>query len=410
MYGPGTAPQLELPFIGEEERLVELAKTPYWRSFDAVQLGLRERGGNLWKHTPARGKALLLNLLDSSGNPLADEVVAGLAEAIGVVEACDIARERPGLLLALVMRSPILVASEEFWPSCKLPMQTYYGIPSTFLRPNRAAGVPATTWIPFLLESRANDLAGPVVERFGVETVNVFFQRAVSNGKEGNWIPDAPWRTALSGCQQELLAFLGREDCAASGRAMTLLAGLLDSHREELSAYGLRPWLELVKAGLDMVFQFPNADAAGFLLSLGFQHSEKDALELIGACFEHVHTAARDDSADPLSYRTWKSLEREVPALSWTRNWDKCERLRQALVGRFVRNSWPKGEFLRCVSRPVTLRSVLYSCRDVRGGEEFVLLVAEAVLSGSLKTTEPQKQVFRESFRRNRRGELRLDL
>jgi hypothetical protein len=288
-------------------------------------------------------------------------------------------------------------------------MQTYYGI-LDFLKTDRAAGVPPSTWIPFLIENRANDLAGAVVERFATDTVSVFLERAVSNGKERSWIPDARWRTALSGCQRELLSFLGREEYAASARAMTLLAGLLDSHREELAAYGFRPWLELVKAGLDMVLQFPNAEAAGFLLSRGFQYSDRDALELVAPCFENVHAAARDDSPDPLSYRTWKSLEREVPTLSWTRNWDKCERLRQALVGRFIRHSWPKEEFLRCVSRPATLRSVLYSCRDVRDGEEFIRIVAEAVLSGSFKTTEPQKQVIRDSFRRNRRGELRLDL
>jgi hypothetical protein len=131
---------------------------------------------------------------------------------------------------------------------------------------------------------------------------------------------------------------------------------------------------------------------------------------LITACFEHVHAAARDDSPDPLSYRTWRSLESEVPALGWKRNWDRCERLRQGLLERFIRNSWPKVEFLRCVSRPATLRSILYSSRDVRGGEEFVRLVAEGIFGGLLNPTEPQKEVFRGSFRRNRRGELKLDL
>jgi hypothetical protein len=232
----------------------------------------------------------------------------------------------------------------------------------------------------------------------------------MGNGEEGDWIPETSWRMALSTCQRELLAFFGREDYAMSNRAMTLFAGLLDSHLEELATYGLRPWLGLVKDALDMVFQFPNADASGFLVALGFQHPEKDALELIAPCFEHVHAAARDDSSDPLSYRTWKSLEREVPVLSRSRNWDRCERLREALLTRFIGNTWPKEDFLRCVSRPSTLRSVLYSSRDVHGGQDFVRLLAEAAFSGSLNVTEPQQEVFRTSFRRSRRGELKLDL
>ena len=172
-------------------------------------------------------------------------------------------------------------------------------------------------------------------------------------------MPATEWRAALSTCQRELLAFFGREDYSASNRAMTLFAGLLDAHLEELATYGLHPWLALAKDAIDMVLQFPNADATGFLVSLAFQHSEMDALQLIAPCFEHVHAAARDDSPDPVSYRTWKSLEREIPVLSRSKNWDRCERLRQALIGRFVRNAWPKEEFLRCVSRPA-LTDFLY--------------------------------------------------
>jgi hypothetical protein len=133
-------------------------------------------------------------------------------------------------------------------------------------------------------------------------------------------------------------------------------------------------------------------------------------LQIIEPCFEHVHAAARDDGPDGLSYRTWKFLEFEVPSLSWTKNWDKCERLRQGLLEKFIHNSWPKEEFLRCVSRLTTLRSILYSCRSLRGGEEFIGGVAEAVFSGNLNATESQVEVLRGAFRRNRRGELRLDL
>jgi hypothetical protein len=408
LYGPVASPELHLPFIREQARLGELARTPYWNSFDAIQLQLRQRGRMFWKNDPAQGKTFLVELLDSSSNALADEIVAGLAESISVVDACEIARERPPLLLALVMRSPDIVASQEFW-ECKLPLQTYYGI-LDFLKTDKAVLVPATSWISFVIENRSNDLASAVVERFATETVSVFLERARATGKQGHWIPGQAWRSALATRQDELLVFFDREDYASSPSAMTLFAGLLDSHSPELTKRGLLPWLDLVRSGLDLVLRFPNAEASGFLLSLGFQHSEEESLELVCGCFEHVHAAARDDSPDPLSYRTWRSLESEVPALSWKRNWDRCERLRQGLLQRFIRNSWPREELLRCVSRPATLRSVLYSSREIRGGEEFIRVVAEDVLSGVSNATEPQREALQSSFRRNWRGELKLDL
>jgi hypothetical protein len=408
LYGPVGSPELQLPFISEQARLGELARTPFWNSFDAIQLQLRERGRRFWKNDPAQGKTFLVELLDGSSNPLADEIVAGLAESISVRDACEIARERPPLLLALVMRSADIVASKEFW-ECKVSLQTYYGI-LDFLKTDKAAGVPATRWIPFVVENRTNDLASAVVERFAAETVSVFFERARATGREGHWIPEQAWRSALATRQHELLSLLDREGYATSPSAMTLFAGLLDSHRQELANRGLLPWLDLVRSGLDLVLQFPNAEASGFLLSLGFQHSEKESLELVRGCFEHVHAAARDDSPDPLSYRTWRSLESEVPTLSWKRNWDRCERLRQGLLQHFIRNSWPREEFLRCATRPGTLRSVLYSSREVRGGEEFICRIAEAVFGGASSATEPQREVLAGSFRRNWRGELKLDL
>jgi len=166
----------------------------------------------------------------------------------------------------------------------------------------------------------------------------------------------------------------------------------------------------LAREAKDLILEFPNADAAAFFLSLGFTHSQREAINLIALCFEHAHAAAHSGAHDPLSYRAWKVLERDVPTLSRTRNWDKCERLRQALIDRFIRNRWPRLDFLKCASRPETLRGVFYSCRDVRGGEDFILAVAEDVLTGVPVITEAQRSVFESGFRRNWRGEFKFDL
>lgn len=409
LYGPGNSPGFQLSAISEQDRLAELARTPYWKSFDAVRLQLRDRGRTFWKSDSADGRAFLLELLENAGNPLADEIIAGLAEGITVAEACNIARERPPLLLALVMRSPDIVVSQEFW-ECRLPLQSYYGI-LDFLKTDKPGSVAPKSWLPLVIENRTNDLAAAVVERFAIETARVFLERARVAGRQGgDWIPEQAWRSGLASHQYELLTFLDQEDYVSSPAAMTLLAGLLDSRGEELSRRGLLMWVVLVRSELDFVFKFPNAEASGFLLSLGFRHSARESLELVRGCFEHVHAAARDDSPDPLNYRTWRSLESEVPGLSWVRNWDRCERLRQGLLQRFIRNSWPREEFLQCVSRPGTLRSVLYSSREVRGGEQFICDVTEAVFAGASNATDPQREVLIGSFRRNRKGELRLDL
>jgi hypothetical protein len=191
---------------------------------------------------------------------------------------------------------------------------------------------------------------------------------------------------------------------------MVILTGLLDPHQAQVRNCGIKPWIKLAEEMPDAILAFPNGEAASFLLSVGFQNVDPKAVILATITFEHVHASARDDAPDPLSYRAWKSLEPDVPVLGYTKNWDHCERLRRALVERFVQRGWPREQFLRCVNRPTTLRSILYSCREIALGEEFILGIAADVLGDFLPATDPQKEAFRGSFRRNRRGDLKFDL
>ncbi len=408
LFGAVSETDFERYHTGEEARLKQVARTANWRSFDALDLELRERGRKFWKNEPHRSKAFLLELLDSPTNPLGDEIIAGCVDALAISEACEIAKERNGLLLALITRNPHLVLSSEFW-RCPISVQTYYSV-LDFLATNQESAPPASEWLPVLLRSSGDELVGAVVDRFAMEVLKTFLDGEVTDGNAGGRPVRPSWRAALAKHQPEIISLLGREEYRSSIHAMVLLAALLDPHQAELRSYGLSPWVWLAKEATDVILAVPNGEAASFLLSLAFQNWESDAVVLAAACFEHVHAAARDDARDPLSYRAWKFLEPDVPVLGYKWNWDNCERLRRALVERFISGSWPRAQFLRCVNRPATLQSVFYSCREVRGGEEFILGLAADVLSGVLRATEPQASMFRSSFRWGRRGVLKLNL
>jgi len=408
LFGDANKSRFKRHGIGEQARLRQLGRTIDWRSFDATDLALRERGMKFWKNESGQNKAFLLEILDSPTNPLGDEIIAGCVDSITISEACEIARKRNGLLLALISRNPQLVLSSKFW-QCPIPVQTYYSI-LDFLAANRESTLSATEWLPFLLESGGDELASSVVERFAADVMKTFLDGEMRSPGTGIGLMGPHWRAALAKNQPELFSFMARKEYQSSNHAMALLTGLLDPHQALVRDQGLSSWVRLAKEAPDVVLAFPNGEAASFLLSLGFQYAEAEAVILVATCFEHVHAAARSDAHDPLSYRAWKSLESDVPVLSYLKNWDHCERLRRALVERFIYRSWPCEQFLQCVSRPATLQSVFYSCREVQGGEDFIRIIAEDVLRGSLAATEPQASMFRASFRWNRRGILKLDL
>lgn len=242
-----------------------------------------------------------------------------------------------------------------------------------------------------------------VLER---EAVRACFER-VETLVDTNWIPSAEWCAALRNSQKLLIDFL-KDAGRRSSRETALLAGLLDAQDPALIALGLAPWLELVREAPELVRDFPQADAAAFLLSLGFQHSDLEAMELVVVSFETVHAAAANNT---LSIRGWRILEDELPVLSWwMRSWDRCERLREALLQRFIRHQWPQQAFLQCISKQETVLRMLHSSREVRGGEDFVRSVAEQVFTNALSTTKEQHEIFDESFRRNWDGELKLNI
>jgi hypothetical protein len=407
LFGAASGSRLEGSEIEEEARLRQLARTVNWASFDGTDLELRERGRRFWLDHRDRSKAFLLGLLDSPTNTLGDEIVAGCVDALTIPEACEIAKNRHGLLLALVTRNPRLILSIAFW-QCPIPVQTYLGV-LDFLASHEQSALPATSWIPFLLEVGDDRFANSVVERFPKDVIKAILNRELTSGSGRSFISTG-WRVALSTHQPELASFLGQEKYRISNAAMVILAGLLDPQQAQVRNCGLKPWITLAKEMPDAILAFPNGEAASFLLSVAFQNIEPDAVILATTSFEHVHAAARDDAPDPLSYRAWKSLEPDVPVLGYTKNWDHCERLRRALVERFVQRGWPREQFLRCVNRPATLRSIFYSCREVSRGEELIREIASDVLGDCLPATEPQREVFRSSFRRSRRGELVLDL
>lgn len=366
LFGAASGSHLEGSEIAEEARLRQLARTANWASFDGADLELRERGRRFWLDHRDRSKAFLLGLLDSPINPLGDEIVAGSVDALTIPEACEIAKDRPGLLLALVARNPRLVLSIAFW-QCPIPVQTYLSV-LDFLAGNQESALPATSWIPFLLDVGDDRFANSVVERFPRDVIKTILSRELTNGSGRSFISTA-WRAALSTHQPELASFLGQAEYCNSNAAMVILAGLLDPHQAQVRNWGLKPWIKLAKEMPDAILAFPNGEAASFLVSVAFQQTEPEAVILATTSFEHVHASARDDAPDPLSYRAWKSLEPDVPVLGYTKNWDHCERLRRALVERFVQRDWPREQFLRCVNRPATLRSIFYSCREVARGK-----------------------------------------
>ncbi len=134
--------------------------------------------------------------------------------------------------------------------------------------------------------------------------------------------------------------------------------------RAELTNNKVGPFLKLASAALDVSVQeatnFPieNIDttvnlpnlfdggaelrACAFMVMVGLVREERTAASLIAEGFSPVYQAAKDQS---LPWDLWKQLESQ---LSWHLfDWDRCARLVEGAVVRFVEHRWPHELFLK---------------------------------------------------------------
>ena len=139
---------------------------------------------------------------------------------------------------------------------------------------------------------------------------------------------------------------------------VTLVARtLLPRHGGRLERADIETVIRISRAAEDRYERSTLVELFAFSLALGLMNESAHSPELAAIAFEAVHEAA---SQNALSEDAWATLEPHVPYL-WSRKWDKCERLRLALLDGFVRYRWP-GQFL---VEAVTNASILRRIADL---------------------------------------------
>jgi hypothetical protein len=114
--------------------------------------------------------------------------------------------------------------------------------------------------------------------------------------------------------------------------------------------------------------------------------------ELVPAVFEPIHAAAETES---LPYKAWELLSPRVPTLSWRHNWDYCERLRRALVDKWLASDWPTDALLGATKRPQTFKRIVEYCADAYDRRRLLRRIARDINERPELATEDQRSILR---------------
>jgi hypothetical protein len=373
--------------VSESELLRELVTTKHHAAFDAEAIGMRGRARVLWESEKQQAKNLIIELVSTDLNPLGEELLAGFAEAMEGGEAADLLKTNSAALLILVKHNPVLATSPRLWYGSLDEQQKLLAV---IMACQSIAPVTLKSIIAAMLASGADTIATDVLGQFGRQAVAAVLEWFNSAASISPQELKPTWRLALASYPHDLLDWLHQVE-EPHVATFALVASLLDPNSREVWSFGTEVWLRSAASVLSKLSRNDSVRTGAFLLALAFNNPQPRAEELVSIAFERVHDAVEKDE---ITYDSWRLLEGHLPILSWWSSWDKCERLRRALVDKFIYYSWPIEQFLQSIKGEETFLRVVRFCKGTAGGRAFLEKVVMLIKLGEVHATYAQRAVL----------------
>jgi hypothetical protein len=370
----------------ESDLLWALVTTPFENAFDHDQMNVRHRARELVTSSRLEARRITIELVEREITSFGEEFLTGISEAININDAYEFAKSKPELLNAFTKYNPQLAAMPGLWRLSADEQREFFDI--VLANSNESADI-ISNMIGAMLEAQSDVMAHEVVTRYKQLAVDTVL----------NWLDINPtclnelgreWVWALKTAPTLLLQWL-RQRVEPNEHLVAFISELLDPHSEEVIAAGAEIWSSVKKQPYSSLSYDSYIRVTAFLLALGFNNPPFGGFQLVSRCFESVHAAAAEQS---LPKSSWRLLKHQAPDYSSWWSWDKCKRLRCALVERFIRFQWPRQSFLEA-AKGKTFEEVLYNSYDVRGGRDFIRRIAHESNTGVIHADPDQLKELR---------------
>lgn len=340
--------------INEADILHSLSACAMPSAFDSKKLEIRERSASLWTSDKSAARSLTFELLHGGGNELGDEILSGLMESAPDSELWALAERNSALVLSLLRRDSSLAESPRLWKLPKIrAADVLDAIGQTSL--SRISGIMSAS-----LEAERFDVSRQLLERGGSRSAQAAIDSILAHTESGGYPID--FLRAL-GKHHELILKALRSDNQKSSASIILLSCLEMEHARNLSPDTL---LLILRSSPEWLATNIGRVACATALARGL--SASDGQGLVAETLTPVHRALAEGELD---YEGWKPLERIVPSIGW-RNWDKCERLRRALIESIGLHSWPASLIFSAAKDENVLRLVARTCRANSNGRSLL--------------------------------------
>jgi hypothetical protein len=378
--------QQMFPETSEADVLRALATMKADNAFNLDLLAVDDRCRALWKEDKEGATRLVSQLIRSDHNANTERILLPVIRGMTVEDAMSLSASIPALVATMLRLNPEAAASTVIWRGHADRQRELF---------DAATGGRETPddlqrgIVLSMLQAKSDLVAERAVSRFGSSCVSSVLSWFDSSGLVSpSDLPDG-WRRAIASQTAALLDWLAASKYVREA-SVALVADLTNPHSNEVHARGAGLWIKPPSEGEIAMPQIARVRFNVFLLALGFDNPPGGADELVARSFASVHFALSEDS---LQYDSWALMEDLLPRLSWLRNWDKCERLRQGLAQRFVLNDWPVPQFFRCAQDRELLGQMLKSCTKVDDGDRFLKKIKQLLRNDALKLGNKEREV-----------------
>jgi hypothetical protein len=341
-----------------KELLLALATTEHFQSFNPDELQVKKQATFLLNERPTDARSLAGELFRAQLNPVGDAILTGLIEALEPDDALAFVNGQPQFIPALFRINPQLAGSRQMWLAAgDRKRELLESLVAQEVRPDFVSRI-----VLALLDSGSDGFIRRAFERWGKDAV--FAALDWTENHLGSMSETC--RQALTFQLPEVMAWV--ESGPKSTPALTAVAHVVAPYTNQLAKHDSTVWLATFR-NLQESGQHEEATyVRTFLLALGLCNAPPAPLDLIAESFEIIHAKAEKQQ---LKDNAWMILQPLVPELIWWNNWDKCERMRRALLSAFMRHSWPAWELKKRIKNRKILSEILDSVRKVDGEYYF---------------------------------------
>jgi hypothetical protein len=384
LLGSAVSKQPFLPHFLEKEILKELSITRHFAAFDAEALKLHERAKKLASQQSNGSWELIIELLNHEVNPLGETIIAGVSEGSLPGDIFNLVAERYELLFVFLKSNPSLFSTPHIWQDSRDRQKELYDLVTARLN---SGELDIQDIVSAMLDAESDAVAQDVIRHHGSRAVRAVLDWLDSSDEK---VVGENWEVALTYRPDDVLRWL---KTASDPRISTLafLACLLDPHSAQVIGLGTGKWLPLSQVEPKQLVSPRRIRAMAFLLALSFNNPDIHSPELAVGVFQVVHDAAARDN---LPYASWRFLAYKAPSLSWWGEWDRCKRLRHALLDHFIRYNWNPQLFLQAFHRIETFKQILEGHTKKSREGKFLYGLAREVENGGVSATKEQRHAL----------------